>query len=68
MAAELTEILSAPADKITSASSILEIPPPTVNGIFISLAIRVTSLLSVLRFSCDAVISRNTSSSAPLSL
>ena len=38
MAAELMETLSAPLDNIILKSSIVRIPPPTVNGIDNSLA------------------------------
>ena len=66
-AAELIETLSAPASSNLSTSSTLEMPPPTVNGILMFSATRITIFAKVLRFSYDAVISRNTSSSAPSS-
>ncbi len=66
-AAELNEILSAPAERICLISSISDIPPPTVNGIKTSRATRSTSSTIVFLFSLVAVISRNTSSSAPSS-
>ena len=49
-------------------SSTEEIPPPTVSGMNSSRAARSTREAKVLRPSCEAVISRNTSSSAPSSL
>ena len=65
MAAELTEILSAPSLNNTLKSSILRIPPPTVNGINTRSATFLTKSTVVFLPSLDAVISRNTSSSAP---
>jgi hypothetical protein len=44
------------------------IPPPTVKGMFMLVAIWVTRSARVLRFSLVAVMSRKTSSSAPFSL
>ena len=67
-AAELTEILSAPASSSVRKSSTEEMPPPTVSGMNSSRAARSTSDAKVLRFSCEAVMSRNTISSAPSSL
>ena len=57
-AAELTEILSAPAFRSRSTSPSSRIPPPTVNGILISAATFLTSSVKVLRLSCEAVMSR----------
>ena len=60
-----TLTLSAPARKIPRASSSARMPPPTVKGINTSAAVRSTTSIMVLRLSEDAVISRNTNSSAP---
>ena len=64
-AAELTEILSAPASSTAWASAALRIPPPIVNGTNTSSAVRRASCATVSRFSCVAVMSRKTTSSAP---
>ena len=61
----LTPTLSAPLSKIFLASSMDLTPPPTVNGILITDATFLTNSLIVSRCSFEAVISRNTSSSAP---
>ena len=61
----LTPTLSAPLSKIFRASSTDFTPPPTVNGILITDATLRTNSLIVSRCSSEAVISRNTSSSAP---
>ena len=41
-------------------------PPPTVSGIKIRCAVRWTTSMMILRFHAEAVMSRKTSSSAPL--
>ncbi len=64
-AAELTETLSAPASSTACASSTERMPPPIVNGTNTSSAVLRASLAIVSRFSCVAVMSRNTISSAP---
>ena len=64
-AARLTATLSAPARSSERASSRPEIPPPTVNGMKTLSAVRRASSTMVSRFSCEAVMSRKTSSSAP---
>jgi membrane protein DedA with SNARE-associated domain len=64
-AAEFSEILSHPASSIARMSAGLRIPPPTVNGMNTSSATRVATSSMVGRFSWVAVMSRNTSSSAP---
>ena len=46
-------------------SSIVRIPPPTVNGIITCSAVRRTTSIMMSRFSWLAVMSRKTSSSAP---
>ena len=66
-AALLTLTLSAPAESMRSTSSTLPMPPPTVKGMESVSATRVTMSVKVLRPSCEAVMSRNTSSSAPAS-
>ena len=67
IAAVLTPTLSAPLSKIFLASSMDLTPPPTVNGILITEATLRTNSLIVSRCSFEAVMSRNTSSSAPSS-
>ena len=62
-----TETLSHPDFKSCLISSIAPIPPPTVSGIKTSFAVLSTTSRIIFLFSCDAVISRNTSSSAPCS-
>ena len=64
-AAVLTLTFSAPARSIRRASSTLRMPPPTVNGMNTCSAVRYTTSTIVSRASLDAVMSRNTSSSAP---
>ena len=64
-AAVFTDTLSAPEHRIRRASSMERIPPPTVNGMKTSSAVRRTTSIIVSRASDDAVMSRNTSSSAP---
>ena len=66
-AAEFTDTLSAPASSTAWASSVLRTPPPIVNGMNTSSAQRRASSATVSRFSCDAVMSRKTISSAPSS-
>ena len=63
--AEFTETLSAPASSTAWASSTPRIPPPIVNGTNTLSAVRRASCTIVSRFSWVAVMSRNTSSSAP---
>ena len=57
--------LSAPSLKTALKSSTVLIPPPTVNGINTVSATLLTISILVALASEDAVISRNTSSSAP---
>ncbi len=64
-AAEFTATLSHPAMSRASASATVRMPPPTVNGMNTSRATAATILAAVSRFSMPAVMSRNTSSSAP---
>ena len=64
-AAVLTPTLSAPARSMRRASSTERMPPPTVNGMNTSSAVWRTISMVVSRASDDAVMSRNTSSSAP---
>ena len=66
-AAEFTDTLSEPASSTACASSTDRIPPPIVNGMNTSSAHRRASAATVSRRSCDAVMSRNTISSAPSS-
>ncbi len=61
----LTLTLSAPARSIRRASSTERMPPPTVKGMNTSSAVRRATSTIVSRPSLDAVMSRNTSSSAP---
>jgi len=61
----LIPTLSAPFKRIFLASSNDLTPPPTVNGISITDATFLTKSLMVSLCSSDAVISKNTSSSAP---
>ena len=65
IADELMEILSAPSLRSILKSSTVRIPPPTVNGINTVSATRRTMSTTVPRLSEEAVMSRNTSSSAP---
>ena len=64
---ELIETLSDPALSSARMSSIVRIPPPTVRGIKITSAVRRTTSSMMSRPSWLAVISKNTSSSAPSS-
>ena len=64
-AAEFTDTLSAPASSTACASSPERMPPPIVNGMKTLSAVRRASCTIVSRCSCEAVMSRNTSSSAP---
>ena len=57
--------LSAPAFSIVRMSSRSLKPPPTVKGIKHSEAVRSTTSSMIFRSSLEAVISKNTSSSAP---
>jgi hypothetical protein len=66
-AAEFTDTLSAPASSTACASSTARTPPPIVNGMNTSSAQRRARSAAVSRRSCDAVMSRNTISSAPSS-
>ena len=61
----MTETLSAPASSTACASATLRIPPPIVNGMKTSSAVRRASSTIVSRSSDVAVMSRKTSSSAP---
>ena len=65
MAAEFTEILSAPSLRIALKSSVLRMPPPTVNGMKSFEATCLTHSSCVALLSEEAVMSRNTTSSAP---
>ena len=64
-AAELSETLSAPAASTSRMSSSERSPPPMVKGMNTSSAVRRASSTIVPRPSWLAVMSRNTSSSAP---
>ena len=64
-AAELSDTLSAPAASTARMSSSERRPPPIVNGMKTSSAVRRASSTIVPRPSWLAVMSRNTSSSAP---
>ena len=68
MAAEFTATLSAPALRMVLKSSTVRMPPPTVNGMNTFSATLRTMSTTVFRLSDDAVISKNTSSSAPFLL
>ena len=63
-AEELTETLSAPASRTAWASATDRMPPPIVNGMKTLSAVRRASATIVSRRSCEAVMSRKTSSSA----
>jgi hypothetical protein len=63
----LTETLSAPASSTAWASAAERTPPPIVNGMNTSSAQRRASCATVSRRSWEAVMSRNTISSAPSS-
>ncbi|SLH45368.1 Uncharacterised protein [Mycobacteroides abscessus subsp. abscessus] len=65
MAAVLTDTLSAPARSSRSTSSTVRTPPPTVSGMKICSAVRVTTSIMVPRSPVEAVTSRKVSSSAP---
>ena len=65
MAAEFTDILSAPSRSIALKSSTVLIPPPTVNGMKIVSATLLTMSTTIFLWSDEAVMSRKTSSSAP---
>ncbi len=64
-AAEFSEVLSHPAASIARMSSAVRMPPPTVYGMKTSSAVRRATSSIIGRSSCVAVMSRNTSSSAP---
>ena len=64
-AAEFTDTLSAPASSTAWASATSRMPPPIVKGTNTSSAARLASATIVSRFSWVAVMSRNTTSSAP---
>ena len=64
-AAVFTETLSAPARSSRRASSTVRTPPPTVKGMKTCSAVRVATSTIVSRADEDAVMSRNTTSSAP---
>ena len=65
-AAVLSETLSAPTRRSRRASSTLRMPPPIVNGMKTCSATRLATSTIVSRALDDAVMSRNTSSSAPI--
>ena len=65
IADEFIDILSAPSLSNVLKSSTVLIPPPTVNGIKTCSATLLTISTTVFLLSDDAVISRNTNSSAP---
>ena len=65
MADELMEILSAPSLRSALKSSTVRMPPPTVKGMNTVSATLRTMSTTVCLASEEAVISRNTSSSAP---
>ena len=65
-AAVLTLTLSAPDMQDTARIGTDRIPPPTVSGMKTLRAVRATTSAMMSRASLDAVISRNTSSSARL--
>jgi len=65
IAAVFREILSAPARRISWISWSERNPPPTVKGIKTLSATSRTMRVTMLRRSDEAVMSRNTSSSAP---
>ena len=67
-AAVFIETLSAPLNSILRASSKFFIPPPTVNGMFITLATFLTIFFHSFLCSSAAVMSKNINSSAPSSL
>src|SRR3954453_17583851 len=64
-AAELIDTLSAPASSTAWASAAERMPPPMTNGMNTLSAVRRASSTIVSRRSWDAVMSRNTTSSAP---
>ena len=66
-AAEFTDTLSQPASSTVWASWGERMPPPIVNGMNTSSATRRASSATVSRRSLEAVMSRNTISSAPSS-
>ncbi len=66
-AAELIETLSHPASSSWRMSSSVRMPPPTVSGMNTCSAVRRTTSSMMSRPSWLAVMSRNTSSSAPSS-
>jgi len=63
--ADIVTGLMAPARRIARISSTERIPPPTVNGIKMRSATRLTISTTMSRRSDEAVISRKMSSSAP---
>src|ERR1039458_982345 len=64
-AAVLTVTLSAPDMRMRRASATERMPPPTASGMKTLRAVRATTSAMISRASLEAVISRNTSSSAP---
>jgi hypothetical protein len=64
-AAVLIDTLSAPAFSRARISCTSCTPPPTVSGMNTVSAVRATTSRMILRRSCEAVMSRNVSSSAP---
>ncbi len=65
IAAVLRETLSAPLLSIASMSARVRRPPPTVSGMKHCSAVAATTSCMMFRRSLEAVMSRNTSSSAP---
>ncbi len=64
-AAVLIETLSAPAFSRSRTSCNSRTPPPTVSGMNTVSAVRATTSRMMPRRSCEAVMSRKVSSSAP---
>jgi len=64
-AAVLIETLSAPAWSKARTSPTTRTPPPTVSGMKTRSAVRATTSRMIGRSSCEAVMSRKHSSSAP---
>jgi len=64
-AAVLIDTLSAPALSSARTSSTVRTPPPTVSGMKTRSAVRATTSRMIGRSSCEAVMSRKVSSSAP---
>ena len=66
IAAELTALLSAPAESMVRKSSMLRMPPPTVSGMNTCSLARLKISTAVFLPSLDAVMSRKMISSAPI--